>query len=289
MGQLIHSLALNLYLLHERLQRVHGDLKPENILYSRTQRRFKLVDYGNSAPLESLSFYWDDFEFGSRLYRAPEIFVGMPFGMGVDIWALGALLFEALTAKALCSSLDSIVYLRQLCDLVGPLPVSFSTGKFYPKAGLPLVNDFEDISTEDGIFAEGASTAHPMGDGFWKRWRMSMLLQETGIKDVMLLDLLSQMLDPNPETRINIRQVLGHPFLASFMPFLPSLMPALEETTPTPTPAPRAGKEDIPPAASDNVDAEIEVLVSQLKKDDLTGKKGGRKAVITQGKRRKVI
>lgn len=258
--QFVQNLAMNLYLLHERMDRLHGDLKPENIMYSRPQRKFKLIDYGNAVSMADISFYFEDFQFGSLLYRAPEIMVGVPFGKAADIWALGALIFEASSKRPLCSDISSgtTSLLTELGELVGPMPDSFASGKhFLADGGLQLVSIFEE-----------------QGRDFWHKWRMSNILQVSGIKDVRFLDLLAGMLDPNPEWRVTVREVLGHPLLAHLMPFGPP---------PPPVPATNgvkvADKEDIPPTKANTVDAQIEVLLTnELTKVGATATKTTAKA-----------
>jgi serine/threonine protein kinase len=94
------------------------------------------------------------------------------------------------------------------------------------------------------------------GRDFWHKWRMSNILQVSGIKDVRFLDLLAGMLDPNPEWRMTVREVLGHPLLAHLMPFgPPPALPAMNGLE-------GADKEDIPPPRVNSVDAQIEVLLT---------------------------
>lgn len=243
--QLVHNLAMNLYLMHERMDCLHGDLKPENIMYSRSQRKFKLIDYGNSVPMTDVSFYFEDFQFGSLLYRAPEVLVGIPFGKAADIWALGALIFEASCKRPLCNDISngSISLLTELCEIVGPMPDRFASGKHFQSDAVQLASMFEEEGKE-----------------FWHKWRMSNVLQVTGIKDAGFLDLLAGMLDPNPEWRMTIREILGHPLISHLMPFGPP------PTSPVAVKEPKVmEKEDIPPEASINntLDAQIEVLMTE--------------------------
>lgn len=201
--QLIHDLTLTLHLFHTRLDRLHGDLKPENIMFCRSTRQFKLIDYGSSCRTSESRYYEEGFEFGSWLYRAPEVFVGIPFGRGIDVWALGAILYEAITKRPLVRSIDRLEVLTGIADLLGPLPDTFSGGKFY-ESSLPLQSSFEETDA-----------------GWWRRWRCSSILGQTSIRDGQLLDLLARMLDPSPETRISVSEILAHPLLAPLVPFPP--------------------------------------------------------------------
>lgn len=77
----------------------HRDIKPDNLIFSdRTHSTVRLVDFGfaalcdGSRRLKTVC--------GSPAYMAPEIIRHMPYlGPPVDVWALGALLFELLHNK----------------------------------------------------------------------------------------------------------------------------------------------------------------------------------------------
>eukprot|EP00340_Litonotus_pictus_P003327 CAMPEP_0170527232 /NCGR_PEP_ID=MMETSP0209-20121228/12697_1 /TAXON_ID=665100 ORGANISM="Litonotus pictus, Strain P1" /NCGR_SAMPLE_ID=MMETSP0209 /ASSEMBLY_ACC=CAM_ASM_000301 /LENGTH=657 /DNA_ID=CAMNT_0010817625 /DNA_START=442 /DNA_END=2415 /DNA_ORIENTATION=+ len=72
---------------------VHRDIKPENILID-SQKSLKLCDFGGAVLMneneERKTF------FGTYEYMAPEIIEGNKYNSGVDIWALGILLYEFL-------------------------------------------------------------------------------------------------------------------------------------------------------------------------------------------------
>ena len=86
--KLASQLLLGLSVLHDRMGYIHGDLKPENILrcpagnhsletmvtiVSPYSMKVKLIDLGNAIPAECTHLYYDNFEFQSLYYRAPEV------------------------------------------------------------------------------------------------------------------------------------------------------------------------------------------------------------------------
>ena len=75
---------------------VHGDLKPENILVLRDESaiRFKLIDLGSVAEVFS-----QQGRAGTPSYLAPERFDGAAMTERTEIFAVGAVLYEALTGK----------------------------------------------------------------------------------------------------------------------------------------------------------------------------------------------
>ncbi|KAK5464522.1 hypothetical protein LTR55_011735 [Exophiala xenobiotica] len=68
----------------------HRDLKPENILLrSRTPIHIKLADFGLAQDGSDLKTFC-----GSRMYAAPEIFLGQHYTNAVDIWSLGVIVMK---------------------------------------------------------------------------------------------------------------------------------------------------------------------------------------------------
>ena len=68
----------------------HRDLKPENILLrSRTPIYIKLADFGLSQDRSDLKTFC-----GSRMYAAPEIFLGQHYTNAVDIWSLAVIVLK---------------------------------------------------------------------------------------------------------------------------------------------------------------------------------------------------
>lgn len=82
---------------------VHRDLKPANLMF-RDERTLQLIDFGSATecPMrirdarESRWMRDEAAENSTMPYRAPELFnceIGTEIGLGVDIWALGCVLY----------------------------------------------------------------------------------------------------------------------------------------------------------------------------------------------------
>jgi len=82
---------------HVQKNIMHRDLKPDNVLFD-SQNNIKIADFGLSEefiPGEKLN----TFCVGTPEYMAPEVFQGHKFdGPKVDVWSLGVMLYEMLTA-----------------------------------------------------------------------------------------------------------------------------------------------------------------------------------------------
>jgi len=75
---------------------VHRDLKPENILLScaGSDAILKISDFGLSRVLRPGEYA--DTACGTRLYMAPEVMLFQKYDDKVDLWSIGAILFELL-------------------------------------------------------------------------------------------------------------------------------------------------------------------------------------------------
>ncbi|CAE7026881.1 egl-4 [Symbiodinium sp. CCMP2592] len=89
----VGSLLLMLEALHER-NVVYRDLKPENIMLD-AEGYLKLVDFGTAKKLEAKCGRTFTLV-GTTHYMAPEVMRGKGYGLEVDVWALGIVLYELL-------------------------------------------------------------------------------------------------------------------------------------------------------------------------------------------------
>ncbi|MGH0176943.1 UNVERIFIED_CONTAM: hypothetical protein FKN15_073811 [Acipenser sinensis] len=95
-----------LFLATPELSIIHCDLKPENILLCNPKRSaIKIVDFGSSCQLGQRIYQYIQ----SRFYRSPEVLLGMPYDLAIDMWSLGCILVEMHTGEPLFSGSNEIV------------------------------------------------------------------------------------------------------------------------------------------------------------------------------------
>uniref|UniRef100_A0A183ST26 dual-specificity kinase n=1 Tax=Schistocephalus solidus TaxID=70667 RepID=A0A183ST26_SCHSO len=109
-----------LLMLHEK-GIIHCDLKPENILLiPGSQCEVKIVDFGSSCKKTEVLYNYIQ----SRFYRAPEVILGIPYGLPIDMWSLGCILPELLTGKPLFPGQDEFDQICCCVELLGLPPKS---------------------------------------------------------------------------------------------------------------------------------------------------------------------
>jgi len=85
---------------------VHRDLKPENVLLDE-HGHIRITDFGLAAAIPDADGGGLKSIVGSPAYMAPEMLAGKPYGIAVDYWALGTLIFEMMTGDAPFGNKDS--------------------------------------------------------------------------------------------------------------------------------------------------------------------------------------
>lgn len=85
------SLILVLEYMHSR-NIVYRDLKPENFMVDESGY-IKLVDFGTAKVLSGRTFSM----VGTPHYMAPEMILGKGYGLAVDLWSLGVVIYEMVS------------------------------------------------------------------------------------------------------------------------------------------------------------------------------------------------
>lgn len=151
---------------------------------------------------ENISQYYGDFELQSLWYRAPEVLMGLPFGIPIDMWSLGCIVGEVsihppsrhislvglssaawgsyapiratkttmqlAVGRPLFGGVQKSEVLARIVEVIGPLPSSpYSRGKFAQEVRTPysgLHPCIRDPTATVGTPSTSPSLADP-GDG----------------------------------------------------------------------------------------------------------------------------
>ncbi|XP_009936770.2 dual specificity tyrosine-phosphorylation-regulated kinase 4 isoform X2 [Opisthocomus hoazin] len=144
-------------LYQERI--IHCDLKPENILlYHKGQGSVKVIDFGSSCYEHQRVYTYVQ----SRFYRSPEVILGHPYAMAVDMWSLGCIMAELYTGYPLFPGENEVDQLACIMEVLGLPPAdfiqaasrkrTFFDSKGFPKSitnskGKKRCPDSKDLST----------------------------------------------------------------------------------------------------------------------------------------------
>jgi len=98
---------------------IHCDLKPENILLRHPKRSgIKVIDFGSSCKSNKRMYSYIQ----SRFYRSPEVMLGLPYSVAIDMWSLGCILVEMHTGEPLFSGSDQLDQMQKIVKVLGMLP-----------------------------------------------------------------------------------------------------------------------------------------------------------------------
>ncbi|CAN0025978.1 unnamed protein product [Scytosiphon promiscuus] len=211
---------------------VHCDVKPENILLSHYGRaEVKLIDFGSSCYVtDRLTTYTQ-----SRSYRAPEVVLGLPYGVKIDVWSLGAVVAELVTGHVLLQSESIQTMLARIQGIIGPFPpwmledgeeaakyftpegcvyqrmdedsYQGSSSEGSPRPSLPRRDEEEDdTSAGGGRYA----IIYPKRTSLKRRLRM---------EDGDFLDFVTALLSVDPTRRPTATEALCRPWIVSGMSY----------------------------------------------------------------------
>ncbi|XP_063093651.1 dual specificity tyrosine-phosphorylation-regulated kinase 4 [Cavia porcellus] len=101
---------------------IHCDLKPENIvLYQKGQVSVKVIDFGSSCYEHQQVYTYIQ----SRFYRSPEVILGHPYNMAIDMWSLGCIMAELYTGCPLFPGENEVEQLACIMEVLGLPPAHF--------------------------------------------------------------------------------------------------------------------------------------------------------------------
>ena len=172
---------------------IHRDIKPSNILVNENCEA-KLCDFGLVRSVDDETEEQEDVlteYIATRWFRAPEILLGSrTYSKAIDIWSLGCLLGEMIKGKPLFPGNSTKNQIEKVLMWTGP----------------PTKHDLEGLNTKFGK------------EMFEMLLKVKKINASEWFPNISpdCLNLISRMLEFNPEKRLKIEEVIQHPYLKDF-------------------------------------------------------------------------
>ncbi|XP_067358659.1 dual specificity tyrosine-phosphorylation-regulated kinase 4 isoform X2 [Channa argus] len=189
-----HALLRCLQMLH-REKIIHCDLKPENILLSqRGPGNIKVVDFGSSCYEQQRVYTYIQ----SRFYRSPEVILGHPYSMAIDMWSLGCILAELYTGYPLFPGESEEEQIACIMEVLGMPP-----------------NDFVQSASRRRLFFDSKGNPRNITNSKGKKRRPNSKELSAALKtnDALFLDFIKRCLTWDPTKRMTPDEGLQHEWI----------------------------------------------------------------------------
>lgn len=213
-----------------RINVIHCDVKPENIvLRNLSQMDVKLIDFSASCRTFDSSLLVKYVQ--TRMYRSPEVVLGLSYGVSIDMWSLACVFVELYTGQPLFYGSSQREVLQCTVEILGMIPdkmLDRSTNQ------IPLIilngrqkqgqlkddNPNSIEATPHSIYPSDNPVAS-LTETIMQRRAASLEGKESEQDDevslpeeaLQFVDLVYQMLAFDPEQRVKPSRALEHPFL----------------------------------------------------------------------------
>ncbi|KAJ0069584.1 hypothetical protein NL108_010409, partial [Boleophthalmus pectinirostris] len=208
-----HALLRCLQMLHKE-KIIHCDLKPENILLSqRGPGNIKVVDFGSSCYEQQRVYTYIQ----SRFYRSPEVILGHPYSMAIDMWSLGCILAELYTGYPLFPGESEVEQIACIMEVLGMPP-----------------NDFVQSASRRRLFFDSKGNPRNITNSKGKKRRPGSKEMSEALKtnDALFLDFIQRCLTWDPTKRMTPDEGLQHQWIleGNFNKVRPRTRPTVKKT-----------------------------------------------------------
>uniref|UniRef100_A0A8D0ASU7 dual-specificity kinase n=1 Tax=Sander lucioperca TaxID=283035 RepID=A0A8D0ASU7_SANLU len=216
-----HALLRCLQMLH-REKIIHCDLKPENILLSqRGPGNIKVVDFGSSCYEQQRVYTYIQ----SRFYRSPEVILGHPYSMAIDMWSLGCILAELYTGYPLFPGESEVEQISCIMEVFGMPP-----------------NDFVQSASRRRLFFDSKGNPRNITNSKGKKRRPNSKELSAALKtnDALFLDFIKRCLTWDPTKRMTPDEGLQHEWIleGNFNKVRPRARPTVKKASDSSTSKP---------------------------------------------------
>lgn len=179
-----------------RKQRIiHCDFKPENVLLKNpTKSGIKVIDFGSSCFEDERVYTYIQ----SRFYRSPEVILGIPYDVAIDMWSFGCILAELYTGYPLFPGENEVEQLACILEI----------------RGMPPPRTLENASRIKMFFdSHGNPRLVPNSRGKTRRCNSKDLQMVLRTSEVKFVDFLSGCLHWDAHERFTPEDALQHDWI----------------------------------------------------------------------------
>ncbi|CAG2221099.1 DYRK2_3_4 [Mytilus edulis] len=156
----------------------------ENILLrQRGQSSIKVIDFGSSCYEHQRVYTYIQ----SRFYRSPEVILGLPYSMPIDMWSFGCILAELYTGYPLFPGENEVEQLACIMEVMGLPP-----------------NNVLEQATRRRLFFDSKGNPRSITNSKGKKRRVGSkdLQQAVKTSDANFLDFIRRCLEWDPSIRM---------------------------------------------------------------------------------------
>nr|XP_046153418.1 dual specificity tyrosine-phosphorylation-regulated kinase 4-like isoform X2 [Oncorhynchus gorbuscha] len=189
-----YSLLKCLQMLHKE-KIIHCDLKPENILLShKGQGNIKVIDFGSSCYEQQRVYTYIQ----SRFYRSPEVLLGHPYSMAIDMWSFGCILAELHTGFPLYPGESEMEQIACIMEVLGMPPT-----------------DFLSTATRKRQFFDSKGNPRNITNSKGRKRRLNSKDLASALKtnDPLFLDFIKRCLTWDPKKRMTPDEAMQHEWI----------------------------------------------------------------------------
>lgn len=190
-----YSIIQCLRLLHKE-NIIHCDLKPENILLKqRGSSAIKVIDFGSSCYTHQRVYTYIQ----SRFYRSPEVILGLPYSLPIDMWSLGCILAELHTGYPIFPGENEVEQLACIMEVLGTPP-----------------DNILDMASRKRLFFDSKGNPRCITNSKGKKRRPGSKDLSTTLKsnETLFVEFIAKCLEWDPELRMTPDEALHHDWLS---------------------------------------------------------------------------
>ncbi|UMM38131.1 hypothetical protein L5515_009672 [Caenorhabditis briggsae] len=200
----------------------HLDIKPENVYfvengafdirYLRNKHlaiemkdtKIQIGDFGCSKFHKEFESDVKPTVVQTQNYRAPEVFIGLPYSTKSDVWSFGALMAEMYTGMLLFYGTDDESSEATQFEMMQRVVGQFVNRAMFRKA---LLHGSDHVRKDNGILQRTAKKFEPTVP-------LHMNLKKFDVEAIPLFEMLKYVLILDPELRPSFEDVANHKFFA---------------------------------------------------------------------------